>query len=98
MHREEPRNDTRAIRLSSARSVDEVIALLGQHREEVRVVAGGRSLIPMMKLRLARRAHLSDLQDLDELRGIHSEPDAVVIAAMMPQPRWPAARSEPRPR
>jgi hypothetical protein len=36
--------------------------------------------------------HLLDLQDLDELRGIHGEPDAVVIAAMMPQPRWPGRK------
>jgi carbon-monoxide dehydrogenase medium subunit len=65
--------------------VDEAIALLAQHREEARVVAGGHSLIPMMKLRLARPAHLLDLQDLDELRGIHSEPGAVVIGAMTTQ-------------
>ena len=67
------------------RSVDEAIALLAQHREEARVVAGGHSLIPMMKLRLARPAHLLDLQDLDELRGIHSEPGAVVVGAMTTQ-------------
>ena len=67
------------------RSVDEAIALLAQHREEARVVAGGHSLIPMMKLRLARPAHLLDLQDLDELRGIRSEPGAVVIGAMTTQ-------------
>jgi aerobic carbon-monoxide dehydrogenase medium subunit len=68
------------------RSVDEAIALLAQHgQEEARVVAGGHSLIPMMKLRLARPAHLVDLQDLDELRGIRSEPDAVVIGAMTTQ-------------
>src|SRR5215469_17676670 len=67
------------------RSVDEAIALLAQHGEEARVVAGGHSLIPMMKLRLARPAHLLDLQDLDELRGIHSEPGAVVVGAMTTQ-------------
>lgn len=67
------------------RSVDEAIALLAQHRDEARVVAGGHSLIPMMKLRLARPTHLLDLQDLDELRGIHSEPGAVVVGAMTTQ-------------
>ena len=66
------------------RSVDEAIALLAQHGEEARVVAGGHSLIPMMKLRLARPEHLIDLQDLEELRGIRSEPD-VVIGAMTTQ-------------
>jgi carbon-monoxide dehydrogenase medium subunit len=67
------------------RSVDETIALLAQHGEEARVVAGGHSLIPMMKLRLARPAHLVDLQDLHELRGIRSETGAVVIGAMTTQ-------------
>jgi aerobic carbon-monoxide dehydrogenase medium subunit len=67
------------------RSVDEAIALLAQHGEDARAVAGGHSLIPMMKLRLARPGHLVDLQDLHELGGIRSEPGAVVIGAMTTQ-------------
>jgi aerobic carbon-monoxide dehydrogenase medium subunit len=67
------------------RSVDETLALLAQHGEDARVVAGGHSLIPMMKLRLARPAYLLDLQDLGELRGIGSEADALVIGAMTTQ-------------
>src|SRR5438132_13652167 len=39
----------------------------------------------MMKLRLARPEHLIDLQDLEQLRGIRSEPDAVIIGAMTTQ-------------
>src|SRR5207245_3976135 len=67
------------------RSLDETLGLLTQHGEDARVVAGGHSLIPMMKLRLARPGHLVDLQDLEELRGIRSEPDAVTIGAMTTQ-------------
>jgi aerobic carbon-monoxide dehydrogenase medium subunit len=67
------------------RSLDETLGLLAQHGEDARVVAGGHSLIPMMKLRLARPEHLVDLRDLEELRGIRSEPDAVVIGAMTTQ-------------
>jgi carbon-monoxide dehydrogenase medium subunit len=67
------------------RSLDEAIGLLAQHGEDARVVAGGHSLIPMMKLRLAKPEHLVDLQDLDELRGIRSEPDAVIIGALATQ-------------
>jgi aerobic carbon-monoxide dehydrogenase medium subunit len=66
-------------------SVDETIALLAQHGEEARIVAGGHSLIPMMKLRLARPGHLVDLQNLHELRGIRSEPGVLVIGAMTTQ-------------
>jgi aerobic carbon-monoxide dehydrogenase medium subunit len=67
------------------RSLDEALELLTQHGEEARVVAGGHSLIPMMKLRLARPEHLVDLQDLQELRGIRAEPDALVVGAMTTQ-------------
>jgi carbon-monoxide dehydrogenase medium subunit len=67
------------------RSLDETLGLLAQHGEDARVVAGGHSLIPMMKLRLARPEHLVDLQDLEQLRGIRSEPDAVIIGAMTTQ-------------
>jgi carbon-monoxide dehydrogenase medium subunit len=67
------------------RSLDETLGLLAQHGEVARIVAGGHSLIPMMKLRLARPEHLVDLQDLEELRGIRSEPDAIIIGAMTTQ-------------
>ena len=67
------------------RSLDETVGLLAQLGEDARVVARGHSLIPMMKLRLARPAHLVDLQDLEQLRGIRTEPDAVIIVAMTTQ-------------
>src|ERR1700726_2144805 len=66
-------------------SLDETLGLLAQLGEDARVVAGGHSLIPMMKLRLARPEHLVDLQDLEQLRGIRTEPDAVIIGAMATQ-------------
>jgi len=67
------------------RSLDETLGLLAHHGEDARVVAGGHSLIPMMKLRLARPEHLVDLQDLEELRGIRTDPDTVIIGAMTTQ-------------
>ena len=66
-------------------SLQEAIGLLAEHGENVRVVAGGHSLIPMMKLRLAKPEHLVDLQDLTELRGMSSEPGTLVIGAMTTQ-------------
>ena len=66
-------------------SLQDAIGLLAEHGENVRVVAGGHSLIPMMKLRLAKPEHLVDLQDLTELRGIGSEPGTLVIGAMTTQ-------------
>ena len=66
-------------------SLPEAIGLLAQHGQDARVVAGGHSLIPMMKLRLAKPEQLVDLQDLSELRGIRSEPGTLVIGAMTTQ-------------
>jgi aerobic carbon-monoxide dehydrogenase medium subunit len=68
-----------------AQSLDEAIGLLAKHGDDARVVAGGHSLIPMMKLRMAKPDHLVDLQDLTELRSIKSEGGALVIGAMTTQ-------------
>jgi aerobic carbon-monoxide dehydrogenase medium subunit len=67
------------------RSIDEAIGLLAAHGEAARVVAGGHSLIPMMKLRLARPDHLVDLQDLQELRGVREEAGVLAIGALVTQ-------------
>jgi carbon-monoxide dehydrogenase medium subunit len=56
---------------SRASSLDEALDLLLRHGEEARVVAGGQSLLPLMKLRLARPERLIDIGRLDALRGIH---------------------------
>ena len=66
-------------------TVDEVIALLSEHGDEGRVVAGGHSLIPMMKLRLAAPSHLIDLQGLDALKAIAEDGGDIVIGAMVTQ-------------
>ena len=62
-----------------------VIALLQEHGEDARVMAGGHSLIPMMKLRLADIPHLIDLQDVAGLSGITISADTVTIGAMTTQ-------------
>lgn len=61
------------------------LALLQDHGEEARVMAGGHSLIPMMKLRMASIGHLIDLQDIAELRGIRIEGRRVTLGAMVTQ-------------
>ena len=52
------------------KSVSDAIKLLTDHGDEARVVAGGHSLIPMMKLRMAQIGHLVDLQDVGSMRGV----------------------------
>lgn len=66
-----------------ATSVANTLALLDEHGEEARLLAGGHSLLPMMKLRIARPELLIDINDLDELRGIRIEGDELVLGAMV---------------
>jgi aerobic carbon-monoxide dehydrogenase medium subunit len=66
-------------------SVAEAVALLASLGDEVRPIAGGHSLIPMMKLRLAQPSHLVDIGRLEELKGIREETGAVVIGAGVSQ-------------
>ena len=64
-----------------ATSVDGAIAALKRLGSEARLVAGGHSLIPMMKLRLAAPSALVDINDLD-LSYIREEGDEVAIGAL----------------
>ncbi|WP_170551236.1 FAD binding domain-containing protein [Ruegeria atlantica] len=61
------------------------IGILQEHGDEARVIAGGHSLIPMMKLRMAEMSHLVDLQAIDELKGIEIGADSVSLGAMATQ-------------
>ena len=67
------------------KSLTEATALLAQHGEEARVLAGGQSLIPMMKLRLAAPEHLVDLAGVAELKGVQRSGSTLVIGAMTTQ-------------
>lgn len=61
------------------------IGILTEYGDEARVIAGGHSLIPMMKLRMADIGHLIDLQALTELKRIAVSGSAVSIGAMVTQ-------------
>ncbi len=65
-----------------ATSVEGAIEALGRLGSEARVIAGGHSLLPMMKLRLATPEHLVDINDLRELRYIREEDGEVRIGAL----------------
>jgi carbon-monoxide dehydrogenase medium subunit len=64
------------------RTLPEAIALLGEHGEAAKLLAGGHSLLPMMKLRFAEPGHLIDLGKLAELKGIREAGDEIRIGAM----------------
>src|SRR5262245_35221177 len=63
-------------------TVQEALALLGQHKDDAKLLAGGHSLLPAMKLRLSQPKHLVDLRKIPGLAGVKEEGGAVVIGAM----------------
>jgi carbon-monoxide dehydrogenase medium subunit len=67
------------------KDMDGVLSILQTHGDDARVMAGGHSLIPMMKLRMAEVPHLIDLQDVDGLSGIDIGADSIRIGAMVTQ-------------
>ena len=64
------------------KNVKEALGLLGKLKDDAKIVAGGHSLIPMMKLRLAQPKHLIDLQKVPGLSGIKADGKALAIGAM----------------
>lgn len=66
-----------------ATSVDQALALMQEHGEDCRVIAGGHSLIPMMRLRIAAPSVLVDINDIDELKGIRVDGNEIVVGAMV---------------
>jgi aerobic carbon-monoxide dehydrogenase medium subunit len=65
-----------------ATSVDGAIAALREHGSEARIIAGGHSLLPMMKLRLANPEYLVDINELAELSYIRMEGSLIKIGAL----------------
>jgi carbon-monoxide dehydrogenase medium subunit len=62
-----------------------VLSLLEKHGDDARVMAGGHSLIPMMKLRMADVPHLIDLQDVGGMSDIEISGDSIKIGALVTQ-------------
>jgi len=65
-----------------AASVKEALAMLSRYGEDGKLIAGGHSLIPIMKLRLAQPAHLVDISGVRELASIREVDGKIVIGAM----------------
>ena len=66
-------------------TIDGVVSLLGEWGDDARVIAGGHSLIPVMKQRLTDISQLIDLAGVDALKGISIDGDTVTIGAMTTQ-------------
>jgi carbon-monoxide dehydrogenase medium subunit len=64
-----------------ASSVKDALSLLGRFGDDAKLLAGGHSLLPMMKLRLAQPAHLIDLCGIRELAFVREEAGKIVVGA-----------------
>ena len=63
-------------------SVDDVLSLMNEHGYDAKIMAGGHSLLPTMKLRLSTPAHLIDLKNLKDMKYVRDEGDHVAIGAL----------------
>jgi len=71
-----------AFEYHAPQTVGETLSLLGKLGGDAKLLAGGHSLLPMMKLRFAQPLHLIDITRVPELRGIRQEGGEIVIGAM----------------
>src|ERR687893_1815962 len=63
-------------------TVEEALQAIAEGGDDVKVLAGGQSLIPVMRLRLAAPETVVDIGRVAELRGVRDDGDAIVIGAM----------------
>lgn len=63
-------------------TVDEALALLNEHQDESKVLAGGQSLLPVLRMRLAAPEHLIDIGRISELRGVTEDGGHLVVGSM----------------
>ncbi len=66
----------------AASTVEEAVQALSQAGADAKVLAGGQSLVPVLRLRLATPTTLVDLNKISELRGVRDDGDAIVVGAM----------------
>lgn len=69
-------------RYRQASTVDEALGLLGEYGEDAKLLAGGHSLLPLMKLRLAAPEVLVDIAPVSELRYLRDDGDEIAIGAL----------------
>ena len=66
----------------SPRTLDEALELLARHRDEAKILAGGQSLLPMMKLRIASPRYLVDVNGIETLTGLRRVGERLVMGAL----------------
>lgn len=67
-----------------ALSVEHAVGLMTEHGEEAKLLSGGHSLLPLLKLRMARPSVVIDIRSLPELRGVRADGDVLRLGAGTP--------------
>jgi aerobic carbon-monoxide dehydrogenase medium subunit len=65
-------------------TIEDALAALSQHGDEAKIMAGGQSLLPVLRMRLNAPEMVIDLGKIESLRGVRDDGDAIVIGAMTP--------------
>ncbi|HEY9228994.1 MAG TPA: FAD binding domain-containing protein, partial [Gemmatimonadaceae bacterium] len=63
-------------------TIDETLALLAHYGDEAKLLAGGHSLLPLLKLRFSTPSHVVDLRRIPGLAGVRRDGNAIVVGAM----------------
>jgi carbon-monoxide dehydrogenase medium subunit len=63
-------------------SLEEALSALSEHGDDAKIIAGGQSLLPVLRMRLNAPEWVIDLSRIDSMRGIRDDGDAIVIGAM----------------
>ena len=65
-------------------TVEEALSALAEHGDDAKIMAGGQSLLPVLRMRLNAPEMVIDLGKIESLRGVRDDGDAIVIGAMTP--------------
>ena len=65
-------------------TLEEALVVLGEHGDDAKIMAGGQSLLPVLRMRLNAPEMVIDLGKIESLRGVRDDGDAIVIGAMTP--------------
>ncbi len=65
-------------------TIEEALVVLGEKGDEAKIIAGGQSLLPVLRMRLNAPETIIDLGKIESLRGVRDDGDAIVIGAMTP--------------
>src|SRR5437867_8395397 len=78
------------------RSLNDAVKFLTEHKDDVKILSGGQSLLPLMKMRLSKPGFIVDIGRIPDLDRITEENNSLVIGALVTHEQIEFSRSEER--